>query len=189
MNRTCCARHIRELPPYVTTFISVGFVLLTSADSNVIQVAKTFEGLRRSFWRQRNDELQTPLDPVLESCPGVVASRANVNEANHRPTCKVHRTRVRLRKRFLMPFCAHPDDNIFAYNAAAHVAINHERKPSEHSLLLDQAFCRQDFADSVGYAFIDGHLLLAGVGPTRAIIAGFRHYDIQANGFSSALRP
>ncbi len=70
---------------------------------------------------------------------------------------------MRLRKSLLVPLWAHADDKIFAHDTAAHVRVNHERKTTEHPPFLRWAFFRQDVADSLGYAFIDGHRLLVEV--------------------------
>ena len=103
--------------------------------------------------------MQAALNPLPQCIRGAVASRTNVYKAFHRSAREIHCARVRLRKRFLLPFWAHADDKIFAHDAAAHVAINHERESTEHSPFLGWAFFRQDVADSLGYVFIEGHRL------------------------------
>ena len=67
---------------------------------------------------------------------------------------------MRLRKSLFVLLWPNSDNKILAHDAAAHVAINHERESTEHSPFLGWAFFRQDVADSLGYAFIEGHRLI-----------------------------
>ena len=48
-------------------------------------------------------------------------------------------------------------NKILADDAAALVAINHKREPTEHSSFPGWAFFRQDVANSVSYTLIEGH--------------------------------
>ena len=75
-----------------------------------------------SFWRQRQNEIQPPLDPCLESRLCAVTGRTNVNEAFHRPPSKIHGPCVWLRQRVRVPISTHAYDQVFTNNTAAHVA-------------------------------------------------------------------
>lgn len=55
-----------------------------------------------------------------------------------------------LRKRLFVQLCTYTDNKRFAHDAAAHVAINHERESTEHLPFPGWAFFRQDVADSLG---------------------------------------
>ena len=133
--------------------------------------------------------MQAALNPLPQRSGGAVAQRTNVNEAFHRPSGEIHRARVGPRKRLVVRVVAHADYKICADDAAAPVAINHERESAEHSPFLGWAFVRQDVADSLGYAFIEGHRLLIRSCRRSAATAAPRCYRLQPNGFSSALGP
>src|SRR5947207_5287807 len=58
--------------------------------------------LSESFWRQGQNETQTPLNPGSKHQSRVVASRPNVHEASQRAARKIHGPGVRLRERLMV---------------------------------------------------------------------------------------
>src|SRR6266446_6330624 len=101
--------------------------------------------------------MQTPLDPGLEIRLCAIASRTNVNKAFHRSPSEIHWADVRLRKSLFVLLWTNSDNKILAHDAAAHMAINHERQTTEHSPFLGKTFFRGNVADSLGQTFIEGH--------------------------------
>jgi len=64
---------------------------------------------------------------------------------------------MRLRKSLFVFLWPNSDNKILAHDAAAHMAINHERQTAEHLPFLGKTFFHKDVADSLGQTFIEGH--------------------------------
>src|SRR5947207_12976027 len=103
--------------------------------------------LSESFWRQGQNETQTPLNPGSKHQSRVVASRPNVHEASQRAARKIHGPGVRLRERPMVTVRPRAYDKVLAHNPAAHMTVDHECQPAEHLLFLERVFAAYQGAD------------------------------------------